>query len=72
MRKSVYKNDADKMGEQIAVFDECIAEMSEEGREGLTLLTAYVAEQLHKGGGIGSAKALIIQTLRFLLDAENK
>jgi len=60
----VYTNDADKLSEAINVFNTCFAEMSQEGQEELTEVVSRLAEQLHKGGGIGSAKELIVQLIR--------
>lgn len=57
---------ADKTNERAKIFDECLAELSPSAQREIEGLLEYVASQLAAGGGIKSAKELILQTIRFL------
>jgi len=58
--------DIEKTTEQAAIFDECVSELSAEAQKELGALVAYIADKLAFGAGEKSAKALIIQSLRYL------
>ena len=56
----------DKTAERARKFDECFAELSEQAQADLEALINYLAKDvLHKGGGLISAKELVMQVVRF-------
>ena len=56
----------DKTAERARKFDECFSELSESAQADLEALVNYLAKDvLHKGGGLMSAKELVMQVLRF-------
>jgi len=56
----------DKTAERARKFDECFAELSEQAQADLEALINYLAKDvLHKGGGLMSAKELVLQVVRF-------
>lgn len=60
------KTNDSKLQDRATLFDECVAELPETVQEELNELVKWVSEHgLLQGGGIMSAKELIIQALRF-------
>ena len=56
----------DKTAERARKFDECFSELSEQAQADLEALINYLAKDvLHKGGGLMSAKELVLQVVRF-------
>jgi len=56
----------DKTAERARKFDECFSELSEQAQADLEALINYLAKDvLHKGGGLMSAKELVLQVIRF-------
>lgn len=65
-------NDVNKMTERAALFDACVAELPADTQKALNDLAMWVAKNvMTKGGGLMSAKELIVQSLRFEEVLEN-
>lgn len=55
-----------RLQDRASQFDKCVSELSEVAQEELNELASWVSEHiLLQGGGIMSAKELILQALRF-------